>query len=361
MNMRRVPRLLLVGLAVLLVATLGWSAPPDPGNVPGGQSPPAAPGQVEVRFTNGSIVVMVLLQDQIDIATEYGKLTVPYKDIRHIEFGLHTSEEQQRKIDDAFRRLSSDVFREREAAVEDLVTLGAQAYLRLQSVTKSEDLEAARRAEAAIKKIREKVHPRVLRRTEEDVVHTAKFTIVGRLTTPTLKAKAEDFGDLELRPAKLLSIRWLDGEARKEVVIDAATYGSPGSRRWLDTGIRVDSHRGLHVTAAGRVDLWPQQPGQYMANPDGQERALGGAAMVINGRPVGFGGSGGSGGELMGRIGESGTPFVVGSRYTQIPKEAGTLYLQIAPSPWGNPSTGEYRVTITTGPFPDDGARGGND
>ena len=50
-----------------------------------GTSPPCL---VEVSFTNGSIVVMTLLQDNIEITTEYGKLVVPQKDIRQIEFGV---------------------------------------------------------------------------------------------------------------------------------------------------------------------------------------------------------------------------------------------------------------------------------
>ena len=34
---------------------------------------------------------------------------------------------------------------------------------------------------------------------EDDIIRTSKFTIVGRITTPTLKARAEDFGELKRR------------------------------------------------------------------------------------------------------------------------------------------------------------------
>ena len=63
----------------------------------------AGPGLVEIRFVNGSIAVMTLLQDRLDIVTEYGKLAVPASDIRVIEFGIHYSADEQRKLDDAVK------------------------------------------------------------------------------------------------------------------------------------------------------------------------------------------------------------------------------------------------------------------
>jgi hypothetical protein len=54
-----------------------------------------------------------------------------------------------------------------------------------------------------------------------------------------------------------------------------------------------------------------------------------------------------NGGALLGKIGENGEPFVVGERYEATPEKEGTLFLQIAPSPWQCPSAGTYDVKIT--------------
>jgi hypothetical protein len=342
MNRRRSLVLFPFGLAVLLAALPSRTvaaSPPDP-----------TTGPVEVRFTNGSIVVMTLLQETIEVQTEYGRLTVPHRDVRQIEFGVRTSEEERQKIDDALRRLANTSFKEREAAVQDLVRLGLQAYPRLRA-TKSDDPEVAQRVQAAAEQIREKVNSRLLRRTDDDIVRTAKFTIVGRVMTAVIKARAEEFGDLDLRPARLLSVRRLAGDDKKEVAVDAATYGGQGDVKWFDTGVRVETDMGLKVTAAGQVDLWPQQPGQYMAGPDGQKNGV----VFGPGQFARQAGTGTTGGELLGRIGETGTPFVVGSRYTRTQREGGKLYLRMVPSPWGNPSTGEYRVAIIAGSFATDG------
>ena len=47
---------------------------------------------------------------------------------------------------------------------------------------------------------------------------STQATIVGRITTPSLKARAEDFGELELRPGRLLTLHCLTGDERKEIL-----------------------------------------------------------------------------------------------------------------------------------------------
>jgi hypothetical protein len=351
MKMRCAFLVLPAGLVLLLAgpggAAAGGGDKDKPVKVPAN---PVDPALVEVRFTNGSVVVMNMLQDKIEIVTEYGKLTVPPRDIRSIEFGVHATDEEIRKLNEAIKHLGSTSHQERETAVEDLVAMGPLAYLRLQKEVGATDLEVSRRAESTLKAIRARYPTRLLRARDEDVVRTGKFSIVGRITTPTLKAKADDFGDLDLRPARLLAIRWLSADTRKEVVVDAPSFGGPGNNKWMATGVKVEAGVGLKITASGQVDLLPQQPGQRICGPDG------------NGGGGGFGGKGRifqpnggqPGGELLGRIGDSGIVFLIGSRHTMTPKTGGQLHLMIAQSPWGCPSSGEYRVTVASGPLMDD-------
>jgi hypothetical protein len=345
MKLRGAFLLVPAGLVLMLVGQVAGGGKDQPIK---GPVNPVAPGVVEVRFTNGSVVVMTMLQDKIDIVTEYGNLTVPPRDIRNIEFGIHATDEEKRKVEKAIDQLGSKIHAERDTAVADLIAMGPLAFLRLQSAMTSKDLEVSRRAESTLKAIREKYPPRLLRAREDDVVRTGKFSIVGRIITPTLRAKADDFGDLDLRPARLLAIRWLGGDTKKEVVVDAPNYGGPGNAKWMATGIKLEPHVGVRLTATGQVDLLPQQPGQRMCGPDGNNggNGLGRRGFQVN--------NGQQGGELYGRI-DNGPAFLIGSRYTLTPKTGGQLHLMIAQSPWGCPTTGEYRVTVAAGPLMDDG------
>src|SRR4051812_35982972 len=72
------------------------------------------PNEVEAHFGNGSIVRMTLLQETIDVQTRFGKLTVPTREIRRIEFGVHLPEGIEPKVDASIRKLGADDYRDRE-------------------------------------------------------------------------------------------------------------------------------------------------------------------------------------------------------------------------------------------------------
>ncbi|MCC6418634.1 MAG: hypothetical protein IT429_10405 [Gemmataceae bacterium] len=316
---------------------------------PSGKPPPDPAGkdaprlkEAEVRFANGSTVFMAIVHEHIDVMTPFGKLTIPPREIRSIEFGVHLPEGIEAKIDDALKQLSSVSYRHRDGAVRDLVALGPHAYPALHRATRSKEAEVAQRALAAIKLIEGKVPSKQLRLKEEDLIRTTKFTIVGKVLTPAIKAQSEYFGDLTLKPYQLIAIRWLERAGDSEVVVDAARYGS-AHNQWLDTGLSVDPHFDLRITATGLVDLWPQGPGQYMASPNGMAGARPNPQGIAGGAPVA------GPGVLVGRIGEDGSLFVIGERYAGRPARTGRLYLHIGPSPWNNASTGSYRVRVVSG------------
>jgi hypothetical protein len=105
--------------------------------------------------------------------------------------------------------------------------------------------------------------------------------------------------------------------------------------------VELTGELSLEIIATGTIDLWPNRgsDGQYTATPAGTSQY--GSVQ----RP----GVIGSAGALIGRIGENGQPFVVGTRYENPRPTAGKLYLRITPSPWNNESRGEYNVRISLG------------
>jgi hypothetical protein len=57
-----------------------------------------------------------------------------------------------------------------------------------------------------------------------------------------------------------------------------------------------------------------------------------------------------SSGSVVAKIGQNGTPFVIGESYKQGHAPAsGRLYLIIAPSNWNNDSVGAYKVKVKSG------------
>lgn len=322
-------------------------------------APQAPTNAVEVRFADDSTVKMVLLDSNIAIATRYGKLTIPTTDIRRIEFGLHIAADTAKRIDAAIAQLASKDYKQREAATAELLGLREQAFPALQQAAKSTDLEVSRRAKEALKTLADTLPPEKLHLPRHDTIVTVDFTVLGQIEAETFKAKTPYFGEASLKLAEVRNMRWVGSEREAKLALDAEKYASP-QETWLDTNIAVHSGMGLQIAATGTIDLQPMNPGNNMAGPDGLNTRMGGRADGRGGFPGG-GGGGFPGrprnpnsttqypGMLLGRVGEFGKVFIVGSRYDGQATEDGKLQLRIVPSTTGEAATGKYDIRVTTG------------
>jgi hypothetical protein len=293
----------------------------------------------EVRFIDESVVRMCILQERLEIATKYGKLVVPTSDILKVDFGVHVPSELESKIAKAIEELGSEVYKVRETAMRDLLSWGPSAYPQLYRSSKSNQLEVKQRVGAVLDRLKAKYPVDNLRLRSEDIIVTQNFTIVGQIVTPTVKAQAENFGDLDLKLAKLRGIRWLAKQHETELTIDLLKNGLPG--QWLDSGYEVHQGMRLHIVASGTVNLLPQNPG-FVCGPKGLNANQGFGGQMAPGLPY-------APGTLLGRIGQDGSMFVIGDHYEGAATREGKLYLHIAPSPWQqNGSNGSYHVKIGT-------------
>jgi hypothetical protein len=307
----------------------------------------AIPGEVDIHFLNGSTVRMVVQTEKIEVATAYGKLVIPVKDLRAIEFGLHFPEGVEAKIEGAIKELGSGDYRTRERASAALIDLGPFSYPAVLEATRIKDLETSQRAKELAKKLVANHPKKDLKTTADDKVFTRNFTIVGRILTTSIKSKTEYFGDLELTLAKMRTLRSVGGVGLDmEFAVDASKYANQG--QWMDTGYKVDGRTTINITAKGMIDVWPQQGGGYMSSPNGLQATQRGNAAGINfgGRKVPAVNLQQHCGMLLGKIGEDGEIFIVGERYDGMPETEGTLFLHIGPSQWNAQSAGQFDVKV---------------
>src|ERR1019366_7302795 len=165
--------------------------------------------------------------------------------------------------------------------------------------------------------------------------------------TTTIKAKTEYFGEVELTMAKMRNLRAMGGPTLDvELGVDASKYANQG--QWLDTDYVVVARRAILITAKGMIDVWPQQGGQFLSNPNGfnATRNQGGVVMG-GGKRIGGVNQQQHCGMLLGKIGENGDISCVDERYEGTPDHEGTLFLHIAPSQWNAQSIGTYEVKIS--------------
>ncbi|MGE3805063.1 MAG: hypothetical protein AB7K24_10365 [Gemmataceae bacterium] len=200
--------------------------------------------EVMARFSDGSVIQRAVIADDLVLVTRFGKLTIPFKEIRRIDMGRRTSPERAARIKAALARLGSTDFNEREAASRELVELGADAYAAMQEATLSKDLETAKRARQVLEEIRTQVSPQELNRKSEDVVHTRDSAITGHIESDVLKARTDKFGALNFRIADLRTVYSLAGVGQKTLKIEPDKLSADG---WIDTGVTVHAKLKLRV------------------------------------------------------------------------------------------------------------------
>jgi broad specificity phosphatase PhoE len=317
-----------------------------------GSKTAAIPGDVEIHFLNGSKVRMLVQSEKLEISTNYGKLAVPVKDIRSIEFGLHYPDDMETKIEGAIKSLGATDYREREKANALLIDLGPYSYPAVLQANRAKELpEVAKRAKEVVAKLQAKHPKKDLKTTTDDRVVTTHFTIVGRIMTTTVKAKTEYFGEQELNLAKMRTLRAMGGASLDtELTIDSGKYANAG--QWLDTNFQVDGQTPITIIASGLIDVWPQQGGGFMSGPAGFQQTRNGGgngAMMKGGRKIGpILNAQQHCGMLLAKIGEDGEMFIVGDRYDGTPETEGKLFLHIGPSQWNAQCIGNYDVKIST-------------
>src|SRR5436309_15124437 len=91
--------------SVLAAAAVAAADVPEPP-----RAPPGPPGTVEVRFTDNSTLKLVLKDATIDVATPYGKLSVPVGEIQKIDFATRLTDDAAKRIEEAVANLAHPQF-----------------------------------------------------------------------------------------------------------------------------------------------------------------------------------------------------------------------------------------------------------
>jgi len=184
-------------------ATLAQKGPDDTGPK---ESKSSGEVQLEVRFTDNSVLKLTLREERLEFTTQYGKLYIPAADVRKVELGMRVPDDVARRIDSAVADLGNTQFRRREEASAILLNLREKAYPAVLKATKSGDMEVANRAEEIVKKLKEAVPAELLNARDYDILHTDNSRICGRIEGNTLKATTSQFGEVSLKLADVFTM-----------------------------------------------------------------------------------------------------------------------------------------------------------
>jgi hypothetical protein len=168
----------------------------------------ADPRTINVTFTDGSHLKVLLAEETIELQTPHGKLTFPIADIVRIEFAYRVPEETALTIDKLIADLGSTEFQVRERAMAGLLEKKEKSYAALARASRQQsDLEMRQRIEQLIDRLRQTIPEEQLHVRAHDYVYTADSKIAGKISATNFRISSQQFGQLQLKLADIRDLR----------------------------------------------------------------------------------------------------------------------------------------------------------
>ena len=309
----------------------------------GGGHPPAQTGGevLKIHLMDGSQIGGRLAARDIEVETQFGKLTIPVAAIVSLTPGLASHPQVGQNIDTLIERLGSPVFSEREAAQKALAAMGPSVRLKLAPATEDADTERRTRVKTileefdAVEEDSESDEPSGPHRLiDRDTIETTDFTVVGRIVQQEFDISSQ-YGTLKVKLSDIARIA--HNVVEKQDIVKTVNIGDANliSRGLKDTGIRIDRGDRVTLAADGTITMTPWG-NQAVSTPEGVPNFGWYQPNKI------------ATGTLVGKIGPNGPVFRIGSKHTLTADRSGVLQLAIAmPGDQQNQAfPGEYRAKI---------------
>src|SRR5262245_36074959 len=216
------------------------------------ESPSVEPGAVEVRFIDGGVLKLTLVEDAIEIETASGKKSVRPADLRKVEFAPRIALGDARLFEAAVRGLGSKSFKERERASAYLLRRGLAAYPALLAAAKSDDRETRRRAEIIINVLKDSLPEALFQFPTTDILYTAEGKLTGKIIQESWRATTTQFGPVQV---KLTDVARVVSLAHPEQLEERLTaQPDPGNLTALQA--QVGKVFAFRVTGAAQGSVW---------------------------------------------------------------------------------------------------------
>lgn len=273
----------------------------------------------QIRTANGSSIYGQVLVSNLEIQTKYGKLIVPWSDVRSVTFGVRPSPGTAERITKAIAGLASSSHKERDQATSDLKSIGELAVPQIRGHI-TDDSEVRKRLDMIVEDIVRRGGK--LDNQTTDLVETDETPIRGAVSATKFSIKSKEIGTIDVARESMVGI----------YRVRQMSFMVPASGEWIKTDLMAVRGDRLQFKADGQVDLWPQEAGKYLCGP--------------NGYSVNDSNSGYPAGCLVFKVGVDTTFSKVGEESQFQQTHGGTIYFKVIPSPWNTASVGGYRVTV---------------
>ena len=197
-------------------------------------------------LTGGQILIGKLEQKELSILTSYGKLTIPFKEIRRVRFSPRLSPKGRETLDKAFERLR----KKDPEALDDLREIGPACYRPLLTLRGLEEDETIRKQLSGLIRSIEATDDIYLE--AEDEITTQRFTIRGIIEIGTFHITRGAI-KLEIPSTDMVYIAWGELDTSKTWKVKSSNIES--SNRHLATGYKLRKGQKFSLESSGTV-IW---------------------------------------------------------------------------------------------------------
>jgi len=308
--------------------------------------------QEKTEFTlilkDGNVVTGTTKVSSLILLTDYGKLTIPIKNVTTIELGLHPDNSKKKDIVSLAKQLLNSNEELRSKAYSSLIALGANSVPVLEDVIVEGTYEPSTFSDytlsGALNELRAIHNINANYKTKDIVFVDYEFNMGGKYEFKNVELKTE-YGTLNIPREKIekIDVMYYDAsstDGMKAFKLFATTHiSSNKSGGWLKTGIMVKNGQNIKITANGEVTLASLSNNSY--KPDGSSK---GSTATDYNKPVNT--TNLSYGNVVFKIGENGTQTKAGASYSGRATATGMLYISIYETVYNASNTGFYITKV---------------
>lgn len=307
--------------------------------------------EFRLSLRDGNVITGSTQINNVNLATLWGKLDIPTKNISQVLFGISPDKTQKENIKSLIIDLNNSTENIRKKAYEALTSLSMNCIPVIEDVINSESYipptSEDYTAEMALNELKSKYNYDEASVGDDVIVTDNGYRIGGTFNLKSVSLKTE-YGNLEVPREKIKSIDvfYKGGDMTEATFTLLANKHISGNTNggWFKTSIYVRSGQKIKITASGEVTL--ASLSGYKYKPDGKYSGANYDYDVETDYTSPSSSTYPTYGNVVFKVGESGTMIKAGALYNGTISGNGYIYLSIYETVYNASNTGSYLVRI---------------
>lgn len=315
-----------------------------------------AQNDVELKLTlrDGNVVSGTSKMSNISLATAYGKLDIPIKNVTSLDLGISSDKAMNDKVENLVKQFSNSNEQIRKTAYDELVNMNIKAIPAILAFMYSPKFEQTEyndfTADDALSELEAKynVEPSV---SDKDIVSIDfEYTMGGTYEFAKIDLKTE-YGTLSIPKEKIkhIDVIYSGDSGSGEItfkLLGSKHISSNTAGGWLKTGVIVKQGQKLSITASGEITFASLSGSKY--KPDGSIAGAASAPLTDYDGDYNSGNTYPSYGNVVYKIGETSTQVLkAGAKFYGTASSSGMLFISVYETVYNASNSGSYTVKIS--------------